>query len=104
MSFEAIKSIAEVERQAEQLKVDAQVKARVLVNAAEEEAVRLRDEGLKEAEAANVKALELAEADAGEEADKIRAADAETLARMKEAALVKKADAVKMVLERIVNG
>ncbi len=104
MSFEAIKSIAEVERQAEQLKTDAEAKARVLVNAAEEEAVRLRDLGLREAEAANVKALELAEADAGEEADKIRAADAEALKQMKAAAEVKKADAVKMVVERIVNG
>ena len=103
MSFEAIKTIAEVETTAQRIKDEAAAQAKNLIEDVGAQKDKLRAEALKEAEGVNAKALEEAKKLGEAEAAGQSAKDAEALEALRQSANAKLDKAVDYIVERIVN-
>ena len=104
VSFEAIRSIAETEARAEDLRAQAAAKAKQIVAEAAKLAAEKREKLLAKAKAANAEALKASEEQAAAKAKAIAQADAEELKNMIAAAGERAAEAENMMYERITKG
>ena len=103
MSFEAIKTIADVEAAAQKMKDDAVRQANALVENAKAEKEKLQAEAIRSAEEVNGKALEEAKKLGEQDAAVKSAEDAKVLDALRASAEAKLDKAVDLIVERIVN-
>ena len=103
LSFEAIKTIAEVEATAQRIREEAVKQAKDLIEEAGAQKEKLQAEAVKLAEGANGKALEEAKKLGEAEAAKQSEADAAALSELRKGAEAKLSKAVDLIVERIVK-